>query len=106
MLCCAKSDAVHVFRRLRLTLAALLTGFAPTALLDAANQRAAAIPNETLVGEAAAQWVAGVGSVRQPEWAAWLEARSGAPVKPPKMGAETASYPPLGDAPGTYVMER
>ena len=33
-----------------------------------------------------------------PEWTRWLDARSGDPVKPPKMGA------PLCDAPGTYVM--
>ncbi|MEU1854156.1 SUKH-4 family immunity protein [Streptomyces sp. NPDC019990] len=44
----------------------------PAALLDAANQQAPAIPNETLTGDAAALWVAGVGSVSQPEWAAWL----------------------------------
>lgn len=44
----------------------------PAALLDAANQQAPAIPNETLIGDAAALWVGGVGSVSQPEWAAWL----------------------------------
>ncbi|MFI7412250.1 hypothetical protein ACIBU0_26610 [Streptomyces sp. NPDC049627] len=44
----------------------------PVALLDAANQPAGAIPNETLIGDAAALGVAGVGSVSQPEWAAWL----------------------------------
>ncbi|MFJ7078868.1 SUKH-4 family immunity protein [Streptomyces sp. NPDC098781] len=44
----------------------------PAALLDAANQQTPAIPNETLVGDAAALWVGGVGSVSQPEWAAWL----------------------------------
>jgi polyhydroxyalkanoate synthase subunit PhaC len=38
-----------------------------------------------------------------PEWAAWLGARSGARVDPPPMGA--AGYPPLGDAPGTYVLQ-
>ncbi len=36
----------------------------------------------------------------------WLEARSGKPVAPPKMGAERAGYRPLGDAPGTYVLQR
>jgi poly[(R)-3-hydroxyalkanoate] polymerase subunit PhaC len=41
-----------------------------------------------------------------PEWASWLEERSGAPVAPPKMGAEKAGYPPLSDAPGGYVLER
>ncbi|MFG6456308.1 PHA/PHB synthase family protein [Roseateles sp. BYS96W] len=39
-----------------------------------------------------------------PDWAAWLQARSGPLVKPPRLGAKTA--PPLGDAPGLYVMER
>ncbi|HVL74198.1 MAG TPA: alpha/beta fold hydrolase [Beijerinckiaceae bacterium] len=34
-----------------------------------------------------------------PEWVRWLEARSGAPVPPPPMGAA------LADAPGTYVLE-
>ncbi|MCP9482280.1 alpha/beta fold hydrolase [Shimia sp. CNT1-13L.2] len=33
-----------------------------------------------------------------PEWTAWLDKQSGAPVAPPKMGK------PLCDAPGTYVM--
>ncbi|HAJ11640.1 MAG TPA: poly-beta-hydroxybutyrate polymerase [Comamonadaceae bacterium] len=39
-----------------------------------------------------------------PAWLAWLQARSGAPAKPPRMGA--ANFPPLGDAPGTYVLEK
>ena len=34
-----------------------------------------------------------------PEWVAWLNERSGPPTTPPAMGA------PLGDAPGTYVLE-
>ncbi len=38
------------------------------------------------------------------DWVAWLNERSGKMVKPPKMGSET--YPPLDDAPGTYVRER
>jgi polyhydroxyalkanoate synthase len=33
-----------------------------------------------------------------PEWTAWLDTQSGAPVAPPKMAK------PLCDAPGTYVM--
>ena len=39
-----------------------------------------------------------------PEWVAWLNARSGDPVAPPVMGA-AAGYSPLGDAPGTYVLQ-
>jgi polyhydroxyalkanoate synthase len=38
------------------------------------------------------------------DWFAWLAARSGARVPPPPMGG--AAFPPLCDAPGTYVMER
>ncbi len=34
-----------------------------------------------------------------PEWVAWLNDRSGQPTTPPAMGV------PLGDAPGTYVLE-
>ena len=41
-----------------------------------------------------------------PEWAAWLDARSGAPVAPPAMGAIEAGYPVLHAAPGTYVLQR
>lgn len=39
-----------------------------------------------------------------PSWLAWLEAHSGAPVAPPAMGAK--GYPPLADAPGTYVLQK
>lgn len=38
-----------------------------------------------------------------PEWFAWLEGHSGAPVPPPAMGLP--GKPPLGAAPGTYVMQ-
>jgi polyhydroxyalkanoate synthase len=38
-----------------------------------------------------------------PEWQAWLDARSGAKIAPPKMGAP--AYPPIVPAPGTYVLE-
>jgi len=37
------------------------------------------------------------------DWTKWLEDRSGKKVKPPKMGSE--NYPPIVDAPGTYVLE-
>jgi polyhydroxyalkanoate synthase len=40
-----------------------------------------------------------------PEWAAWLAVRSGDPVAPPGVGAAAAGYPPLGDAPGSYVLQ-
>lgn len=39
-----------------------------------------------------------------PAWLAWLQARSGKPTKPPHMGART--YPPVADAPGSYVLEK
>lgn len=38
------------------------------------------------------------------DWTKWLSTRSGKKVKPPKMGSE--SYPPIEDAPGTYVKEK
>jgi polyhydroxyalkanoate synthase subunit PhaC len=40
-----------------------------------------------------------------PEWAAWLDARSGVPVAPPTMGAVASGYRPLGEAPGSYVRQ-
>ena len=39
-----------------------------------------------------------------PAWLAWLKARSGAPVKPPRTGS--GAYKPVGDAPGTYVLQK
>ena len=38
-----------------------------------------------------------------PHWATWLEARSGGLVAPPGLGAP--GYEPLGEAPGTYVLQ-
>jgi poly[(R)-3-hydroxyalkanoate] polymerase subunit PhaC len=40
-----------------------------------------------------------------PEYAAWLDARSGAPAAPPAMGAPDKGLPPLYDAPGRHVLE-
>jgi polyhydroxyalkanoate synthase len=40
-----------------------------------------------------------------PQWTAWLAQRSGAPVPPPPMGNADAGYPPVGAAPGTYVLQ-
>jgi len=37
------------------------------------------------------------------DWTRWLEQRSGKQVDPPRMGSD--QYPPLEDAPGTYVRE-
>jgi polyhydroxyalkanoate synthase subunit PhaC len=39
-----------------------------------------------------------------PDWTAWLSARSGRKSAPPPMGS--SKYPPLQDAPGTYVLEK
>lgn len=55
------------------------------------------------------EWLA-VAPVQQgswwPEWLGWLQARSGKPVSPPRMGAPVHSYKVLGDAPGEYVKEK
>ncbi|MBS0518483.1 MAG: polyhydroxyalkanoic acid synthase [Proteobacteria bacterium] len=40
-----------------------------------------------------------------PALAAWLGDHSGEPAPPPSLGATEGGYPPLGDAPGTYVLE-
>ncbi len=40
-----------------------------------------------------------------PDWAAWLQARSGQPVAAPAMGA-AAGLKPISPAPGTYVMQK
>jgi polyhydroxyalkanoate synthase subunit PhaC len=39
------------------------------------------------------------------EWVGWLVDRSGDPTTLPVMGALESGYPPLADAPGTYVFE-
>jgi polyhydroxyalkanoate synthase len=39
-----------------------------------------------------------------PEWVAWLDGRSGAPVAPPA-GLPSNLGAPLANAPGTYVLE-
>jgi polyhydroxyalkanoate synthase len=41
-----------------------------------------------------------------PEWSSWLGSHSGKAAAPPSMGAPERNYPPLGDAPGRYVLER
>ncbi|CAB3830013.1 Poly(3-hydroxyalkanoate) polymerase subunit PhaC [Achromobacter insuavis] len=41
-----------------------------------------------------------------PHWRAWLDALSGPPARPPGLGAARKGYPPLGEAPGVYVMEK
>jgi polyhydroxyalkanoate synthase len=41
-----------------------------------------------------------------PAWASWLALRSSECVAPPSMGAPEKDYPPLAEAPGSYVLER
>ncbi len=41
-----------------------------------------------------------------PEWVAWLESKSSGKVAATKPGAANSRLSPLGDAPGTYVLER
>jgi polyhydroxyalkanoate synthase len=36
------------------------------------------------------------------DWAKWIEPRAGKLIKPPSLGS--TKYPPLGEAPGTYVL--
>ncbi len=41
-----------------------------------------------------------------PAWFDWLAARSGTPADPPPMAATEKGFPPLADAPGTYVRQQ
>jgi polyhydroxyalkanoate synthase len=41
-----------------------------------------------------------------PEWVGWLSGHSGEPTAPPLMGASELGYPPLGEAPGLYVLQK
>ena len=41
-----------------------------------------------------------------PNWAGWLQARSGKPVAVPSMGAPAKGLKPICPAPGTYVLQR
>ena len=38
------------------------------------------------------------------DWVEWLRPRSGKRVRPPRVGSK--AHPPLGPAPGTYVLEK
>ena len=41
-----------------------------------------------------------------PTWQAWLTQHSTSRAEPPALGAPGAGYPPLADAPGSYVLQR
>ena len=41
-----------------------------------------------------------------PEWESWLTQRSSGRVPPPSLGNPAAGFPPLADAPGTYVHQK
>jgi polyhydroxyalkanoate synthase len=41
-----------------------------------------------------------------PAWRQWLDAHSGEAGPPPPLGAPDKDYPPLADAPGSYVLQR
>jgi polyhydroxyalkanoate synthase len=41
-----------------------------------------------------------------PAWCDWLAKHSSPPVAPPAMAAAELGYPPLADAPGTYVLQK
>jgi polyhydroxyalkanoate synthase len=40
-----------------------------------------------------------------PEWVRWLADHSGVATAPPPVGAPASGYPPLADAPGSYVLQ-
>jgi polyhydroxyalkanoate synthase len=40
-----------------------------------------------------------------PQWTNWLAAHGGAGVAPPRIGAPESGYPPIADAPATYVLQ-
>jgi poly[(R)-3-hydroxyalkanoate] polymerase subunit PhaC len=40
-----------------------------------------------------------------PQWTNWLAAHGGGGVAPPRIGAPELGYPPIADAPGTYVLQ-
>ncbi|MGB8274988.1 MAG: alpha/beta fold hydrolase [Alphaproteobacteria bacterium] len=40
-----------------------------------------------------------------PEWEAWISAHSHPNAAPPSLGNARAGFPPVGDAPGTYVLQ-
>ena len=42
---------------------------------------------------------------RWPQWVGWLAARSGATVPPPRLGLPADEPVPLGEAPGSYVLQ-
>ena len=65
--------------------------------LNAARNAQTLEPDEWLAGAEKHQgswWV---------DWVPWLKKRAGKLVEPPPMGSE--AYPPIMDAPGTYVLE-
>lgn len=54
-------------------------------------------------------WLAANGATEGSWWMAfadWLDARSGEPAPPPRMGAHSGACKAICDAPGTYVMQR
>jgi polyhydroxyalkanoate synthase len=74
----------------------------------AANRRAYRVnENEDAQALDVDAWLAGAEAHAGswwPDWIAWLRERSGPQVSPPEMGGP--QYPPLADAPGTYVLEK